>query len=345
LKDAASSGGAAGKIVASWQFNLTVGVMIMLNTLQVIAEEVWRDPDKEIDKHAIWLILDGFFTFFFLFEFVVKFIAMSCSYFKSHWNKFDFFLVWIGVFGFVTSLVTRGEAGMGGKVRIIRVARVLRTLRFLRIFRLFHARMSADKFISLELARHMKKVTALDCYIRAHVMAQKDLVTYFGGNGKLDEIKETEIARCVLQSQVFTYKALLESVKTREIMGQKTFNELEHLHERKRITENLTQFIMTAHKDGALAATEAHAIMHPLNHLIGETVKILADRADGVVDRPSQRSLSGHDSSNGKKTGESRDEVHVMEEEMTPVEILRLPEGEPSQPDITTITSITSIDT
>jgi hypothetical protein len=205
--------------------------------------------------------------------------------------------------------------------------------------------MSADKFISLELARHMKKVTALDCYIRAHVMAQKDLVTYFGGNGKLDEIKETEIARCVLQSQVFTYKALLESVKTREMMGQKTFLELEHLHERKRITENLTNFIMTAHKDGALAATEAHAIMHPLNHLIGETVKILADRADGVVDRPSQRSLSGHDSSNGKKTGESRDEVHVMEEEVTPVVSLRAPEREPSQPDITTITSITSIDT
>merc|ERR1719335_513583 len=128
---------------------------------------------------------------------------MKLSYFGSNWNRFDFFLVWVGLFGLIMSIVTRGkEAELAGKTRIIRVARVLRTLRFLRIFRLFHARMSADKFVSMELARHMKKATTLDCFVRAHVMAQVDLVKYFGGNGKLDEANESEIARTILQSQV-----------------------------------------------------------------------------------------------------------------------------------------------
>merc|ERR1719478_1730436 len=139
----------------------------------------------------------------------MKLIPMKCSYFGSNWNRFDFFLVWVGIFGLVMSIVTHGkEAELAGKTRIIRVARVLRTLRFLRIFRLFHARMSADKFVSMELARHMKKVVTLDCYVRAHCMAQIDLVKYFGGNGEIDEVHETELGRCVLQSQIATYKAL-----------------------------------------------------------------------------------------------------------------------------------------
>jgi hypothetical protein len=300
---AAKSGGAISKLIASMPFNLTVGIMILLNTLQVIAEEIWREEGKKIDKHVIWLILDGFFSIFFLVEFVLKFAALSCLYFKSNWNRFDFFLVWIGMFGFVTSLATHGQdGGVGGKVKILKVARVLRTLRFLRIFRLFHARMNSDKYISMELARHMKKITALDCFIRSHVMAQKDLVLYLGGNGQIDEEHETEIARCVLQSQICTYRALVESVHTREMMGQDIFLELEYLFERRRITESLTTFILKAHKDGALSATEAHAILHPLNHLIAETTKTLARRAEGVMDRPSQIG-AGENSGNLDKGG------------------------------------------
>lgn len=300
---AAKAGGAVSKLIISWQFNLTVGLMILLNTLQVIAEEIWREEGKKIDKHVIWLILDGIFSIFFLVEFVLKFSSLFCVYFRSNWNRFDFFLVWVGVFGFVTSLATHGqEGGVGGKVKILKVARVLRTLRFLRIFRLFHARMNSDKYISMELARHMKKITALDCFIRAHVMAQKDLVLYLGGNGQIDEEHETEIARCVLQSQICTYRALVESVHTREKMGQEIFLELEYLHERRRITESLTSFILKAHKDGALSATEAHAILHPLNHLIAETTKTLARRAEGVMDRPSQIG-AGENSGNLDKGG------------------------------------------
>ena len=39
-------------------------------------------------------------------------------------------------------------------------------------------------------------------------MHQNDLIKFFGGNGKIDLACETELGRCVLQSQVSTYKAI-----------------------------------------------------------------------------------------------------------------------------------------
>lgn len=44
---------------------------------------------------------------------------------------------------------------------------------------------------------------------------------------------------------------------------------------------------MEAHTDGAISATEAHAILHPLYHQIAECCAVLAERAEGVVDRGS----------------------------------------------------------
>merc|ERR1719409_2001552 len=107
---------------------------------------------------------------------------MRCSYFRDAWNRFDFTLVVLGIFGLVMSVAVRGQKSTeaSGQARIIRVARVLRTLRFLRVFRLFHAKLSADKYISVELAQHMQKIQTLVCFARAHLWAEKDLLKYFG---------------------------------------------------------------------------------------------------------------------------------------------------------------------
>jgi len=291
---AVDKGSRCGSLVASWQFNVSVVLAILFNSLQVAAEEIWK---KEGDDNIAWLGLDGFFSMFFLFEFFSKFCAMKCGYFKTWWNRFDFFLVTVGVFGFVMGIATMGQGSeMAGKTRIIRIARVLRTLRFLRIFRLFHARMSADKYVSLELARHMKKVVTLDCFIRAHTMAQVDLIKYFAGNNEVDMVHETELGRCVLQSQVVTYQALCQVAKTQAQLGDEVYLELKGLHKRKMITEGLGQFVMDAHSDGAISATEAHSILHPLNHNIAQCVRTLADRAEGVLET--------------KKSGDGKD-VHV----------------------------------
>jgi len=274
--------GCVAKIVTSSKFMATIAIAILLNSIVVCVEELGRTAEN--DDHKAWLILDGIFTSVFVVEFVLKFSLLKLRYFKDAWNKFDFFLVVVGVLGFVLSVVTQGgSAQLAGQTRVMRLARVLRTMRFLRLFRLFHARMSADKFVSLELAVHMKKITSMSCFINAHLMAQNDLVKYFGGNGKLDESDEAEIARCILQSQVSTYRALVAAAGAQRQISPDILKELQTLYQRKTITEGLGLFVVEAHQDGAISAIEAHAILHPLNHQVSACMKSLNDRAEGVV--------------------------------------------------------------
>jgi len=286
----ASKTGCSGRIASSWQFNTGIVVAIGLNSIQVVVEEIWRDPDnKEVDGHIGWMLLDGLFILIFFLEFVVKISWLRCSYFGDWWNRFDCFLVWVGLIGLLASAYTHGaEEKLAGETRIVRVGRVLRTLRFLRIFKLFHARMSADKFVSMSLARHVKKASTLACFIRAHVRAQMDLVKYFGGNGVIDEVEEAELARCVIQSQVVTYMALREAASSQQALGDKVCSELQILLKRRLIAKGLSEFVLTAHQDGAISATEAHAILHPMNQLIAECVQKLNDRTEGVLDCPNQ---------------------------------------------------------
>jgi len=276
--------GCLGTFVTSAKFNIGVAVAILLNSVQVIAEEIWRDESN--DGSDVWLTLDAIFTVIFMAEFACKFTWKKCKYFQDGWNRFDFILVVLGVFGLITSVVTRGGGAdsIAGQSRIIRVARVLRTLRFLRIFRLFHARLSQDKFVSEELAEIMKKVITLNAFIRGHLTAQNDLIKFFGGAGEMDPV-ETEIARCILQSQVSTYKALMEAAKTQQQMGVAIMEELRNLHKRKNITTGLSNFVLAAHGSGAINASEANAILHPLNHQVAVCLKTINDRAEGVMDK------------------------------------------------------------
>ena len=41
-----------GDIVPTWQFNTVIAVAIVLNSFQVIAEEIWQNDDN--DSHPIW---------------------------------------------------------------------------------------------------------------------------------------------------------------------------------------------------------------------------------------------------------------------------------------------------
>merc|ERR1712226_76024 len=100
----------------------------------------------------------------------------------------------------------------------------------------------------------MTKIATLVCFAQSHLLAQKDLIKYFGGNGVLDDINEAEIARCILQSQVFVYRALVEAVAERQHLDKELLNEMHHLHERKTITEGLEKFVMSAFTNGAINA-------------------------------------------------------------------------------------------
>lgn len=143
--------------------------------------------------------------------------------------------------------------------------------------------MSADKYVSLDLAKRMKIIVTLNCFITAQLKAQAQLIEYFGGNGEVDDREEAEIGRCVLQSQVNTYQALYLAAKTKQQMGEERTRELAQWRTRKTITEGLRVFVEKAHEAGALSSTEAHAILHPLDHEVAHCMKVLNERAEGII--------------------------------------------------------------
>jgi len=279
IPEGASTHGFLPELVSSSKFNIFIALAILFNAIATVVEEVARGGDDSV----AWLIMDGVFTTIFVTEFFLKLCWLKCGYFRDNWNRFDFFLVLVGVGGFMLNATTSG--GAGSLPRLMKLARVLRTMRFLRVFRLMNARLSADKHVSVQLGRHLKKITTMSCFISAHFMAQIDLVKYFGGNGKIDEKEEAEIARCVVQSQVSTYQALLAAANTQKQISKDILFELETLYQRKIITEGLSEFVSKAHSDGAISATEAHAILHPLNHQVSDCMKTLNERAEGVTSK------------------------------------------------------------
>jgi hypothetical protein len=164
--------------------------------------------------------------------------------------------------------------------------------------------MSKDKLVSIELSRMLKKITAMSCFIKAHLMAQSDMVKFFGGNGRGTQASEAEIARCVLQSQTATYKALIIASRAQKQMDQEVLHELQTVYQRKCIAEGLSVFVENAVADGAISEKEAHAILHPLNHQIAECMDMLNDRAEGVITTsPSQNEDSKSGGSGGRSSG------------------------------------------
>jgi NhaP-type Na+/H+ or K+/H+ antiporter len=299
LPDDAPKTGCLPEFVSNWKFNLGITVAILLNSIVVCIEEGGKDMQcgSEQDRDdcdcncpsfkSFRMASDCIFTSIFFIEFALKFAWLKCGYYKDPWNRFDFFLVVVGSIGLVLNLVESagGSNTFGELTGVIKLARLLRTMRFLRVFRLFNAKMNSDKFVSADLSRHMKKITTMFCFISAHCMAQNDLIKYFGGNGEIDEQDEAEIARCILQSQVSVYEALLAAANTQKQIDAPVLEELRNLYLRRHITESLSSFVEKAHADGAISANEAHAILHPLNHEVGACMKQLNDRAEGVLSR------------------------------------------------------------
>jgi len=266
-------------IVASASFHIVMAVAIILNGVYVGVEENYGDTTG-----LGWLLAEASFTFLFLFEFVVKFAALSWGYFKSGPNIFDFVLVLLGIFGLIMSIVEYAAGGdsVEDLTGVIRISRVFRVLRFLRVFRLFHAKLSADKEVSVELAQHMLRLSCYMSYIGAHLSSQVSLVKYFGG---LDlSVEENEICRCIIQSQVYVYRAIELTIQEEKSLDEKgLLDDLRWTLERKEITEGLEEFVMLAFKDGAITAREAHSIVHPLHHQLAECLQKINDTAEGIT--------------------------------------------------------------
>jgi len=286
--------GTLSKLVASSVFNLGFGAAIVLNGVTVALEEWLHSPDDG-QPELLWIFLEGFFTALFLIEALLKLGAMGMCYFRDGANSFDFTLVCLGIFGFILSVQAYHamEDDASSMTGVIRLARVFRVLRFLRVFRLFHAFVGMEQ-VSYDVVEHMHKITVLMCFVNAHVISQQELVKYFGGNGVVDDgEQEGELARCILQSQASCYRAIQMAVQEVQQMDPDIMTELNFVHMRKEITEDLEHLVMGAHKDGAISATEAESILGPIHTEIRSCLRQLYETNEGRL-AALQRSAREH---------------------------------------------------
>jgi len=267
---AENSRGWLQRLIRSQYFSAFMVVMIVLNAGYILVEQVYfsQPEDKSL---WIWLA-EIFFVGIFTLEFLMKFVALRCNYFKEGWNLFDFVLVIIGLVGLILEGIWQemsggdGENDMSQEARLFRVNRVFRVLRIVRIFRLvnfaraLHAKLLKKDF-SLELAEHLQSITVLRSFVKAHMAAQARLLEYFGCQGKADT---PESALAVVQSQTQVYVALALLAKETDLVDPTIVRSLSIQRQIFSAAQDLSNFVLGAHEDGVITGRMAEMILHPV---------------------------------------------------------------------------------
>lgn len=107
--------------------NIVLSVII-LSSIKLAFDTYLYSTDYDDPKAIVSRDFDVFFTFFFLFEAIVKWISIGFvqdkgSYLRDNWNMLDFFIV-------IVSILDYSFEGIN--IPIIKILRTLRTLRPLR---------------------------------------------------------------------------------------------------------------------------------------------------------------------------------------------------------------------
>jgi hypothetical protein len=277
-------------IVESTLFNVCFALAVCINGVYILAEDAVRDDAN--DDHIVWFVMEFFFVVVFTFEFALKLLAYGRVYFCDGWNVFDLLLVISGIFGLVLSVITRvqdikNNADVSNEARIIRVSKILKVMRLLRLFRLvrFWKKISAklqNQEMSFEVADYMSKMSILQCFIKAHLSAQSEFYQYFCGDSQKEPVQSVEVARCMLQSQVFIYRASILAAAQLQDLDKRFLHEVNCIKESKDVTEELENFVMRAFGKGVITSREAEAIVRPLHSHIKDCMKLIQKSEAGV---------------------------------------------------------------
>jgi len=98
---------------------------------------------------------------------------------------------------------------------------------------------------------------------------------------RLDEEDEVEVARVILESQTHVYNSWAEALEIQRTLNPRMVESLQWLYAKKIITEALTEFVVTAEKDGAIHPNHAGAIIHPLQNEIASCLRSIQQVTDG----------------------------------------------------------------
>lgn len=255
------------RMVDSTWFNACCLILIMANAFFIALEDNYQNEENKADE--AWLIGDMIFTCFFFLEFVLKCVSLHCDYFRDWWNILDFVLVLLSVTSVVLHFMAQDVASstdVSAEGRLVRLARVLRVMRLLRLFRLVgFFRLLKAKLMHVEFSRHvaeqMQTLTILTCFIKAHMKSQNELMYYFTTANQIDM---AELGRCVLESQVETYRALSLAVDCVQQLDEGMLHEVNNQKKSKALAEELEHLVQHAHLHHVITAQEAESVLDPV---------------------------------------------------------------------------------
>ncbi|XP_050552394.1 sodium/hydrogen exchanger 10 [Spodoptera frugiperda] len=137
------------RIVTTVWFDLFIYLMILCNTPVILCEVAMPAPVSPTAMITIKSLNLFFYTIYVL-EMIMKMCAFGfCGYFKSHWNKLDFFIIVMATSDLVLDVLdalTTWDKWSNFNSSFITATKLLRMLRFLRLCKL--ARVSVPKIMA-----------------------------------------------------------------------------------------------------------------------------------------------------------------------------------------------------
>lgn len=125
--------GRVGRLVTHRVFDLTVSLVIGLNSIFIGFETDLSRSQNADDFKTIFQIVEASFFIFYLFELGLRFFWARLQFFRDGWNIFDSLLVALGLTDFLLEHLSLIE---GDQLDILVALRFLRLAKLARIFRL-----------------------------------------------------------------------------------------------------------------------------------------------------------------------------------------------------------------
>ena len=148
------------RIIRTRLFEGSVSLLIILS---IIVLALPYDGQSE-EYSQIMLIANRLFSFLFLTELIIKFIALGVrGYFRITWNRFDFFMVMCELVDYMIEVLVQETLKLEFGSKMLRSIRALRVVRHLRLIRKFHGitKLLYTLFFSLPVILNILALMAL----------------------------------------------------------------------------------------------------------------------------------------------------------------------------------------
>jgi voltage-gated sodium channel len=119
-------------LISWWVFDACVGVVIVANAFTIGVETSYIVDGFDVPYWVV--VLEGIFLAVYVVELGLRYFAYGLVALRSHWVKFDSFLVFCGLLDVIMKLVMSGEGSVVlDKIMLVRMLRLVRLARAARL--------------------------------------------------------------------------------------------------------------------------------------------------------------------------------------------------------------------